>query len=414
MSGRPIDIHDPDHWEREAAEMRAERAADERTPADPPIAQRDGGHDHADYPPLELLGVDHTGSTQDGPPAWLGSVPPPYGEHLTEFGNARRLIRQHGEDMRFCHPWGKWLIWDGSRWAPDSTGEAARRAKATIVGIYREAAGAASPDMRKALSSFAIKSEKASAIAAMLKIAESEPGIPILPAALDANPYLLCVENGTVCTRTGTLRGHQREDLITKLAPVTYNPSAMAPTWTAFLDNILENRPDLIQFVKLWLGYCLTGDVSEHCMVVAYGTGRNGKSTLFETFAKIIGDYAGTVPNSLLLAQKNESHPTERARLYGLRLAVCSETGAGRLLDESSLKKLTSGDKIDARRMREDFWDFEPTHKLVLYTNHPPRIRTTDEGTWSKVLLLPFKLMVKLCWAAVELPKFLLPYPNTP
>ena len=314
-------------------------------------------------------------------------------EHRTELGLARLIVAQHGADLRFCHPWGKWLAWDGRRWKVDDSGEIDRRAKATIAAIYADAANAPK-DERAAIARWAIKCEDARVISAGVKLARSEPGIPILPSDLDRDLYLLTVENGTLDVRSGVLHPHKREDLITRLAPVSYDAGATAPTWIGFLDRVFQAKKDLIAFTQRWLGYCLTGDVTEHCMAVAYGTGRNGKSTLFETVAKILGDYSGTVPSDLLLAKRGDAHPTERARLYGLRLAVSSETGAGRRLDEAAMKKITGGDKIDARRMREDFWDFTPTHKLVLYTNHKPDVRTSDEGTWSKMHLLPFTVTI--------------------
>ncbi len=327
-------------------------------------------------------------------PAAAGETSAQTTEHRTEIGLARRLVAQSGRDLRYCHVWKQWLVYDGCRWKIDDTGETQRRAKQTISSIYAQAGRTENPEKREELAKWALRSEKAGAISAMLALAESEFGIPVLPADLDRNAYLLNVESGTIDLRTGDLPIHRREDLITRLAPVPLDTAALCPTWETFLSQVFEGKASLILFVQRLLGYCATGCTSEHVLVLAYGSGANGKSTLFETVAKIFGDYAGTVPSDLLLAKRGEVHPTERATLFGLRLAICSETGAGRRIDEALMKSLTSEDRIAARRMRENFWSFVPTHKLVVYTNHKPAIRTSDLGTWRRIRLLPFTVTI--------------------
>jgi putative DNA primase/helicase len=241
-----------------------------------------------------------------------------------------------------------------------------------------------------AMQSWALKSEFAPRINAMLDLARSEPGIPVLPEDLDRDGWLLNCVNGTLDLRTGQLREHRREDLLTKLSPTPYEPNAACPHWLKFLTEIFPD-PDLIDYMQRLLGYCLTGDTREHLLAVFHGNGANGKSVLICAALAVLGeDYAATAMPDLLMARRGEHHPTEIANLYGKRLLVCQETGAGRRLNEPLVKWLTGGDKLKARRMREDFWEFPATYKAILVTNHKPEVRGTDEGTWRRLRLIPF------------------------
>src|SRR5215204_4010298 len=169
-----------------------------------------------------------------------GSSPPSQGYNLTDLGNAERFVRDHGEDVRYCYPWRKWLVWTGTRWERDDTGKVHKLAKETVRSIYREASEEEDEDRRKALAKHARGSESETRIRAMVELAKSE--IPVSPDELDADPWLLNVLNGTIDLRTGELREHRRGDLITKLAPVEYDPKAEAPTWAAFLERVLPSE----------------------------------------------------------------------------------------------------------------------------------------------------------------------------
>ncbi len=328
-------------------------------------------------------------------------LPPldPWRYHTTDTGNGERMAAHHGADLRYCHPWQKWLVWDGRRWAEDDHAAVKRRAKQTALSIYDEARAIRGDDdraqaRRKALGTHAGKSEARDRREAMMYLAQSEPGIPVVPKSLDRHPWLLNVENGTLDLRTGELRPHRRDDLLTKLAPVVYDPAAEAPVFCAFLDTITGGDRELQTFLQRFFGYALTGEIREHVLVMAYGTGSNGKSTLLHAFMTLMGDYAYQAPADLIMAKKGETHPTDQAGLFGRRLAVCMETPEGRSMDEARMKALTGGDLVTARRMREDFWTFEPTHKLILATNHKPNIRTTDHGTWRRQKLIPFTVQI--------------------
>jgi putative DNA primase/helicase len=335
-------------------------------------------------------------------PALADTLPPP---HRTDVGNGERLVGRAGRDLRYCHPWSQWLVWDGRRWKVDDTAAAVRSAKATARAILEEAAALGGDELKQHVRWWR-ESEGSSRINAMLTMAASEEGIPALPDQLDSDPWLFNARNGTVDLRTGMLGPHRREDLITALAPVEYHPAAKCPAWITILDRIFDRRTELIQFFKRLCGLALTGVVTEQILPILWGTGANGKSTLLGALLELMGeDYAMMAPPGLLLVKRHESHPTERATLFGKRLVVDMESAEGARLNEPLVKQLTGADRISARRMREDFWDFTPTHKLMMGTNHRPEIRETKNAIWRRVKLIPFTVTIPEAEQIKDLPR---------
>jgi putative DNA primase/helicase len=315
-----------------------------------------------------------------------GTAQPSRGYNLTDLGNSERFVAQHGENVRYCYAWQKWLVWAGARWERDDAGQVHRLAKEAVRGIYQEAALSEDEDRRKALAKHATRSEAADKIKAMLELARSE--IPVSPDELDADPWLLNCKNGTTDLRTGELREHRREDLITKIAPVEYDPNAAAPAWAATLERVLPSEA-VREFFKKLCGYAISGDTSEHILPVLYGTGANGKSTVLNALLEAAGEYGMQAAPDLLVAKRG-GHPTEVADLFGMRVVASIEVEDGRRLAEALVKSLTGGDKVRARRMRQDFWEFGPTHTAFLCTNHKPEIRGTDTAIWRRIRMIPF------------------------
>lgn len=317
----------------------------------------------------------------------------PYTRPLTETGNAERLVDQYGASIRFCHPWGAWLCWDGQRWKRDNTGSVRRWAKTVVRSIYDEIGKAETADERKNVFNFAKKSETAAARTSMVKLAESEPGIAILPDELDCDPFLLNVLNGTVDLRTGTLLPHDPKRYITKLAPVYFDPDAECPTFLTFLARVLPDV-EVRRFLRRVTGYGMTGMTSEQCLAFFYGGGANGKSTFLDTMQEMLGDYAQTAAPDLLTSRGGDRHPTELADLFGARWVSSIEVDEGKRLAETLVKQMTGGDKMKARFMRTDFFQWTPTHKLFLAANHKPEIRGTDYAIWRRIRLVPFTVTI--------------------
>ena len=214
--------------------------------------------------------------------------------------------------------------------------------------------------------------------------------LPAQPGDFDADPFLLNCQNGTLDLHTGKLQPHRPADLLTKMTNVSFDEGAQCLRWDRFLMEIFLGDVELIRFVQRGMGYSLTGDVSEQVFFLLYGTGANGKSTLTGLVEKMLGDYAMTAAPGLLVAKKNEAHPTELADLFRSRFVATSEVKTDARWDEERIKQLTGGDKIKARRMRENFWSFEPTHKIWLSTNHRPATADSTHAFWRRVKMIPF------------------------
>jgi len=317
----------------------------------------------------------------------------------TDLANARRLVQYFGQDLRHVRKWDRWLAWDGRRWK-DGDVAVYQYAKATAEKIYEEAAQAEARGDRefaKFLRKHAKDSCSAAAISNMIRLAKTEPQVAIEHDRLDTDSWLFNVENGTVDLRTGQLREHRREDLITKLCPFPYDPEADCPTWKKSFLEMMQDDQSLVDYVQVLLGYTVTASRREEMFVLMHGGGQNGKSKCVELWRDVIGDdYTVQVETKVLLHKEHGGdHPTGKASLLGKRLAVASEPGATARLAEDILKEISGGEKISARRMHEDFWDFTPTHTIWITTNHRPQIRGTDHGIWRRVIFIPFDVSFK-------------------
>ena len=279
-------------------------------------------------------------------------------EHCTDLGNARRLVHQFGEHLRYVPAWNAWLVWTGTHWSRDETGQVERFAKAVPAALYLEAGYETDEPRRRELARHATASESVRAIRGMVLLAQSEPGISIPPNALDTDPWLLNVENGTLDLRTGTLRPHDRAQLLTKMVPVPYDPQATCPLFDAFLRRIFDDRPGLIDFVQRAVGYSLTGDTRAQVLFLCWGTGANGKTTLMQALAGVFADYAATLAAETLLAKRHDAGLVlnDLASLQGIRFAIAVESDMGRRLSEALVKQLTGGEAIKVKKLYADLY----------------------------------------------------------
>lgn len=313
---------------------------------------------------------------------------------MTDLGNAERMARMHGEDIRFVKQWGRWLLWDGRRWATDDIDAIQRRAATTIRAIYTAAANEEDPDTRLALSEWAAKSEDLRRLNAMTALARTLAGIAARPGEFDQGSMLLNCPNGTLDLRSGELRAHSRGDLLTRTCPVEYDAKAEAPRWVAFLEQIMGGDASLIEFLQRACGYALSGETSEQCFFMLHGSGSNGKSTFLDVLRVALGDYAQTAQFETLLASDANKASNDLARMVGVRLITCSEVQRGRRLNEQLIKQLTGSDPVTARFLFQEFFEFIPVAKFFLAVNHRPVIRGTDHAMWRRVRLIPFEVTI--------------------
>jgi len=335
-----------------------------------------------------------------------------------DIGNAERFMRRRGHDFLWVKDAG-WYAWDGKRWNFDGGEVAVRLAAHGVAEAMHEEAVAlekAGPlvDDDETPKQFEERIEKAfkwatgagnsARLAAMRD--EAAARLARRQEELDADPFVFNVANGTlelgqkdaeggVAVR---LRGHDRRDLITRISPVAYDPEASAaPQWRAFLDYFLPDR-EVQTFLQRYFGYCLTGSIAEQCLVLLHGEGSNGKSTLVDLMAWLLGDYAMLVPiQSLLMNDRkggSEASP-DLARLPGARLVRSSEPKQGATFDESLLKQLTSGEPIAVRHLNKGFFDFLPAFKLILSFNRRPTVRGDDDGIWRRLFMVPFERQIQ-------------------
>ncbi|TWT37478.1 hypothetical protein KOR34_24300 [Posidoniimonas corsicana] len=315
---------------------------------------------------------------------------------LTDMGNAVRFVQRYGDRVRYVAAWGKFLVWTGNRWTMNETGEVQRLAKQTARSIYAEASLVDDEEEAKKISKHAQSSQSRTRLDAMLALAESELPIPVRHNSLDADPWLLNCENGVLDLRTGELLRHDAGHLLTRTTGIEYPTDAGedAVLWMGFLDQIFGGDTELIRFLQRMMGLALVGQQVEHVLPIFWGGGANGKSVFINTVQKAMGDYAMTAPPGLLMTKRSDGHPTENADLFRKRLVVLAETKDGQRLDEGLVKATTGGDRIRARRMREDFWEFTPSHTPVVVTNHRPMVQGDDFGIWRRLRLVPFTVTI--------------------
>ncbi len=300
----------------------------------------------------------------------------------TEDGLATAFTRCYGDDWRYCSLWGKWLVWTGVRWNPDQLLYVTHLSR----GICRAASLKAETPRQKG------KLASSSTIASVEKIARSDPKHAATADEWDADVWALNTPGGVVDLRTGQLRAHRREDRMTKVTTAT--PKGDCPTWRQFLAEVTGGDAELQAYLQRMAGYALTGSTQEHALFFLYGTGANGKSVFVNTLATILGDYAVNAAMDTFMETRADRHPTDMAGLRGARFVAAIETEQGRRWAESKVKNLTGGDKISARFMRQDFFEFFPQFKLFVAGNHKPAIRNIDEAMKRRLHLIPFTVTV--------------------
>lgn len=311
-------------------------------------------------------------------------------EHRGQLRMAKRFINDHADSLRHVHGLG-WHQWTGGRWLQDEQRADIAAAVETVTRTLQELSTMSGQE-RDDLYKDVRKSESASGLEGMCKIASSLAPMSVASHALDAHPYLFNTPEGTVDLREGSIRESRREDLLTKVSRGSVT-DAHDDEFERFLKRILPDE-DVRSFVQRLIGYSMLGKVTEHVMPIFTGTGANGKGTLRDIVLSALGDYAIEVDPALLMESKHERHGTFKMRLRGARLAFCSETEKDRKFAEATMKRLVGGDPIEANLMHRNPITFDPSHTLIMLTNHLPKVSGDDPAVWRRILVVPFDVVI--------------------
>lgn len=300
----------------------------------------------------------------------------------TDDALALAFTSRYSDDWRYCAAWGKWLVWTGTHWQADET----LLVHHLIRSICRDAA------VKVDSHRLAAKLLASSTVGGVDRLARTDRRHASTSDEWDAAPFLLNTPGGVVDLKTGRMRPHDRADRMTKLATAT--PRGQCPQWRSFLNDVTGGDVELQTYLQRMVGYCLSGATSAHALFFLYGTGANGKSVFVNTVATILGDYATSAPMDTFMEARGDRHPTDLAGLRGARYVASIETEQGRRWNESKVKAITGGDKVSARFMRQDFFEYLPQFKLVIAGNHKPAIRNVDEAMKRRLHLIPFTVTV--------------------
>jgi putative DNA primase/helicase len=307
-----------------------------------------------------------------------------YGLH--DSGNADRIIGLYGWDMRYCAAWKKWLLWDTDRWIVDPSQRVRRWAKLAMANFLKQTIERGDEKMQD----FARASLNAKRIEYALSLAQ--PELAIGADELDKDPWMLNFDNCTIDLRDGQPHGHRREDLITKLIPCSFDPKAECPRWIELLTRMMSGSQALVAYLQSAFGYSLTGVTREKVIFVLFGPSNTGKTTLLTALREALGeDYATLIQiGSLMTGRDSNSVTSDLADLCGARFAMSSEPEQGQKLSPSKLKRLTQGmGKIKTRRLYENPFSFQESHKLWIDCNDRPVIPGADYATFARLHAIP-------------------------
>lgn len=370
-----VSTHDDPYTDREA--LASLRQAYKHAPREEARSQS-GSSDRAPPPPR----------TEEAE-----TEPAPEDNSLTDTGNAQRLYKRHGTNLRYVYEWKSWVVWAGTHWQRDNGDLIMTCAIETARSIIAEAQ-VEDKEKAKEIFKWAMRSRNKKALDAM--IATAQHLCVAVPADFDQDNFLWNSPNGTTDLRTGELREHRREDMITKLSPVPRRPDASCPLWLANLRRFMAEDMEMVSYLQRLAGYVLTGDVSERSLEIAYGPGSNFKGTFFDTLHNIWGQYARAIATDTLMVTKYDRTGPEMAELPGVRLAIASEGEDGQALAVARVKRMTGGinERITAEAKFERPFEFVPTHKTILMTNKLPTIRDTTNSIWNRVHLQPWTVVI--------------------
>ena len=312
-------------------------------------------------------------------------------------GNAERFTDIHGEILRYSYVRKSWYFYNGKIWCTDQQGKIKNMADEVIEKMKHEkiyvADDTTEEEAMKLFRRHIKNTRNHSGKTNMIK--ESEHLVPIQPEAFDNDLHLFNVQNGYIDLKKGTLHEHDKDKYFTKISNVEYTDKADCPMWEEFLRQIFDGDTELIDYMQRAVGYSLSGSTEEQMMFILHGNGRNGKSVFLDIVTELFGTYSTNIqPQAIMVKQQSSNANPDIAKLAGARLVTTTEPNDGNRFDEGLIKQLTGGDRVTARFLYEDEFEFTPQFKLWMATNHKPFIRGTDDGIWRRMAIVPFSVQI--------------------
>ena len=324
--------------------------------------------------------------TKASPKAERPKTPEDFAPKFSEEGLALAFAKEHRSKLRYVKKWGAWMDWTGTRWAQEDTLLAYDLIRAKCRAAAAEAAengedGGTIKELNKAKTRGAVET-----------LARSDRRFASTTEQWDADDWLLNTPDGIIDLRTGRNIGNDPAKYCTKITDNA--PGGDCKLWKQFLDRVTDGDKELQAYIKRMCGYFLTGSIREHALFFIYGPGGNGKGVFLNTISALMGMYHVVSPAQTFAEQKTQRHETELARLNGARLVISQETEQGQYWAEARIKSLTGGDKIAARFMRGDYFEFDPKFKLCIVGNHKPQLRAVDDAIRRRFNLIPFDVTI--------------------
>jgi putative DNA primase/helicase len=316
----------------------------------------------------------------------------------TETWAGEQFAEQHKDVARYVTNLKQWFVWDGTRWSPDRLDRIIELVKLFVRSLSFLAASVTEDELRSKVAKFALSCESANRRHSLESTARGEATLKVLSNYFDTDPWLFNVQNGTIEinpeAKSWKFREHRREDYLSQIADVSYNPEAKCPRWDRFLTEVFPGQPEVVRFLQKSIGYSLTGSIREAIMWLLRGRGRNGKGTIIKTIGKMFGDYAIGVKIEFFLMKRNDDGgPRDgRYQLIGKRFVSASEPADGRRLNTANLKELIDPDgKLSAGKLysTEDI-PFDTTQHYWLASNEDLVIRGDDQAMWDRLRRIDF------------------------
>lgn len=312
----------------------------------------------------------------------------------TDAGNAERFADMLKGEYLYVAEQSSWYRYNGKLWEPDVSNRIIQDAISCLRQAQKEALDIPDEDRRQKTLKWLISSESQAKLSAALNLMSSVPFMTARIGQFDRNDMLLNVQNGTVNLRTGELQPHDKKDYFTKICNASYNPDAKSEVFDSFLDEILEENEDKKRYIQKLCGYCCTAKVTEQQFYQAKGSGKNGKTVLFEAIKYCLGNYGITASPDILMVKDMGSIPNDIARLNGARFVLMSEPDPGKRFSDNAIKSLTGGDTLVARYLHKEFFEFQMLGKMIMLTNHEIRVIGTDHGLYRRIIVIPFTYQV--------------------